>query len=60
MAVYGLTCVFLYVVPAIVFLLPQALVAAEPASGWTGGVFRRVSEGMSPRWGLLDDGGYVG
>src|SRR6188768_4323643 len=53
MAVYGLTCVFLYLVPAIVFLLPQALVAAELASGWTGGVFRWVSEGLSPRWGLL-------
>src|SRR5215470_8479292 len=53
MAVYGLTCVFLYIVPAIVFLLPQALVAAELASGWAGGVFRWVSEGMSPRWGLL-------
>ena len=53
MAVYGLTCVFLYVVPAIIFLLPQSLVAAELASGWTGGVFRWVSEGISPRWGLL-------
>jgi putative glutamate/gamma-aminobutyrate antiporter len=53
MAVYGLTCVFLYIVPAIVFLLPQALVAAELASGWTGGVFRWVSEGMSAKWGLL-------
>ena len=53
MAVYGLTCVFLYVVPALVFLLPQALVSAELASGWSGGVFRWVSEGMSPRWGLL-------
>jgi putative glutamate/gamma-aminobutyrate antiporter len=53
MAVYGLTCVFLYIVPAIVFLLPQALVAAELASGWTGGVFRWVSEGMSSKWGLL-------
>ena len=53
MAVYGLTSVFLYIVPAIVFLLPQALVAAELASGWTGGVFRWVSEGISPRWGLL-------
>ena len=47
MAVYGLTCVFLYIVPAIIFLLPQALVAAELASGWTGGVFRWVSEGLS-------------
>src|SRR6476661_7387204 len=53
MAVYGLTCVFLYIVPAIVFLLPQALVAAELASGWSGGVFRWVSEGMSAKWGLL-------
>jgi putative glutamate/gamma-aminobutyrate antiporter len=53
MAVYGLTCVFLYVVPAIIFLMPQALVAAELASGWTGGVFRWVSEGMSAKWGLL-------
>src|SRR6478609_3029334 len=53
MAVYGLACVFLYVIPAIIFLLPQALVAAELASGWTGGVFRWVSEGMSSRWGLL-------
>jgi putative glutamate/gamma-aminobutyrate antiporter len=53
MAVYGLTCVFLYIVPAIIFLLPQALVAAELASGWTGGVFRWVSEGLSAKWGLL-------
>jgi putative glutamate/gamma-aminobutyrate antiporter len=53
MAVYGLACVFLYVVPAIVFLLPQALVAAELASGWTGGIFRWVSEGLSAKWGLL-------
>jgi hypothetical protein len=49
MAVCGLACVFLYVVPAIVFLMPQALVAAELASGWSGGVFRWVSEGISPR-----------
>jgi putative glutamate/gamma-aminobutyrate antiporter len=53
MAVYGLTCVFLYGVAAIVFLIPTALVSAELASGWTGGVFRWVSEGISPRWGLL-------
>ena len=51
MAVYGLTCVFLYIVPAIIFLLPQSLVAAELASGWTGGVFRWVSEGHLARSG---------
>jgi glutamate:GABA antiporter len=53
MAVYGLTCVFLYLVPAVIFLLPQSLVAAELASGWSGGVFRWVSEGLSAKWGLL-------
>src|SRR6201991_1198261 len=53
MAVYGLTCVFLYVVPSIICLWPQSLVAAELASGWSGGVFRWVSEGISAKWGLL-------
>ncbi|MFL6120136.1 APC family permease [Actinophytocola sp.] len=53
MAVYGLACVFLYAVPAILFLVPQSLVAAELASGWSGGVYRWVSEGMSGRMGLL-------
>ncbi|GAB17453.1 putative amino acid transporter [Gordonia effusa NBRC 100432] len=50
MAVYGLACVFLYVLPAIVFLVPTALVSAELASGWSGGVYRWVTEGISPIW----------
>ncbi len=53
MAVYGLACVFLYLVPAIVFLLPTSLVAAELASGWSGGVYRWVSEGISGKAGFL-------
>ncbi|MFT4049823.1 MAG: APC family permease [Solirubrobacterales bacterium] len=53
MAVYGLACIFLYIVPAIVFLLPTSLVAAELASGWSGGVYRWVSEGLSAPLGLL-------
>jgi putative glutamate/gamma-aminobutyrate antiporter len=53
MAVYGLACVFLYVVPAIVFLIPTALVAAELASGWPGGVFNWVSQGLSKPLGFL-------
>jgi glutamate:GABA antiporter len=52
MAVYGLACVFLYVVPAVVFLVPTALVSAELASGWSGGVYRWVSEGISPNMGF--------
>ncbi|MFC1431977.1 APC family permease [Streptacidiphilus sp. N1-3] len=53
MAVYGLACVFLYVVPAIVFLLPTALVSAELASGWEGGVYNWVSQGLSKPLGFL-------
>ena len=53
MAVYGLAAVFLYLVPAIVFLLPTGLVSAELASGWNGGVYRWVSEGISPPMGFL-------
>jgi amino acid transporter len=53
MAVYGLGSVFLYVVPAIVFLVPQTLVAAELASAWPGGIYRWVTEAFGPKLGLL-------
>jgi amino acid transporter len=53
MAVYGLACVFLYLVPAIVFLLPTSLVSAELASGWSGGVYRWVSEALGPKAGMF-------
>jgi glutamate:GABA antiporter len=53
MAVYGLACVFLYIVPAIVFLLPTSLVSAELASGWDGGVYNWVSQGISKPMGFL-------
>ncbi|WP_370184155.1 APC family permease [Rhodococcus wratislaviensis] len=53
MAVYGLACVFLYLVPAIVFLLPTSLVSAELASGWEGGVYNWVALGISKPMGFL-------
>ena len=53
MAVYGLACVFLYVVPAIVFLLPTSLVSAELASGYEGGIYNWVSRGISKPMGFL-------
>ena len=53
MAVYGLACIFLYVLPAIVFLLPTSLIAAELASGWDGGVYNWVSQGIGPRAGFI-------
>lgn len=53
MAVYGLACVFLYLLPAILFLLPTSLVSAELASGWDGGIYNWVSEGISKPAGFL-------
>jgi amino acid transporter len=53
LSVYGLASVFLYVLPALVFLLPVSLVAAELASGWPGGVYNWVGEGISEPMGLL-------
>jgi len=53
LAVFGLASVFLYVLPALVFLLPVSLVAAELSSGWPGGVYHWVQEGISAPMGLL-------
>ncbi len=53
LAVFGLASVFLYVLPALVFLVPVSLVAAELASGWQGGVYNWVREGISAPMGLL-------
>ena len=53
LSVYGLASVFLYVLPALVFLLPVSLVAAELASGWPGGVYHWVEAGISAPAGLL-------
>ena len=52
-AALGLASVFLYVLPAFVFLVPVSLVAAELASGWPGGVYNWVREGLSAPMGLL-------
>jgi len=52
-SVFGLASVFLYVIPAFVFLVPVSLVAAELASGWEGGVYNWVEAGLSAPMGLL-------
>jgi glutamate:GABA antiporter len=53
LAVFGLASVFLYVLPALVFLVPVSLVAAELSSGWPGGVYHWVEQGISAPMGLL-------
>ncbi|MDU0348625.1 amino acid permease [Actinomyces sp. MRS3W] len=53
MAGYGLASVLLYIIPALFFLVPTALVAAELATGWKGGVFVWVREAFGERWGFV-------
>lgn len=53
MAVYGWASIFLYALPAVVFMVPIALVAAELASGWKGGVFVWVKEAYGDRIGFF-------
>jgi glutamate:GABA antiporter len=53
LAVLGLASAGLYILPAILFLLPVSLVAAELASAWPGGVYNWVEQGLSAPAGLL-------
>ncbi len=53
MAAYDWASIFLYVLPAILFMVPVALVAAELASGWKGGVFVWVKEAYGDRLGFF-------
>ncbi len=53
MAVYGLAAIFLYILPAIIFLLPTSLVSAELASGYDGGIYNWVTRALGPRLGFL-------
>lgn len=53
MAMYGWAAIFMYLLPAIVFLIPTSLVAAELASGWDGGIYGWVKQGIGPRSGFL-------
>ncbi len=55
-AVYGLSSAFFYLLAAVIFLVPTALVAAELAAMFSdkqGGVFRWVGEAFGARTGFL-------
>lgn len=51
-AEYGLGAVTLYLIPALMFLLPVAIVASELGTTWDGGVFVWVREGIGERAGF--------
>lgn len=52
---YGLGAPFLYLIVAIAFLFPAALVSAELATGWTqtGGIYIWIKEAFGPGWGFF-------
>lgn len=54
-ASYGLSSIFFFVLVAIFFLIPSALVSAELATGWSkgGGVYVWVREALGDRWGFF-------
>lgn len=51
-AEYGLGAIVVYLVPAAMFLIPVALISAELATGWEGGVYRWVGAAFGQRWGF--------
>ena len=55
MAEYGFALVFIYLLVALVFLLPSALISAELATGWPedGGVYVWVKEAFGERLGFV-------
>jgi glutamate:GABA antiporter len=54
-AAYGLSLVFYYVLAALLFFLPIALISAELATGWPnkGGIYVWVREAFGERWGFV-------
>lgn len=55
MAEVGLSSIFFFLVAALVFLVPSALVSAELATAWpkTGGVYVWVKKAFGQGWGFL-------
>ena len=54
-ALFGGSLVFFYILAAVTFLIPTALVSAELATGWPcrGGVYTWLKEAFGPRAGLF-------
>ena len=54
-AAYGYSLVFFYILAALLFFIPTALVAAELGTGWptTGGVYVWVREAFGKKWSLV-------
>lgn len=53
MAIMGWSSVVLYLIPAVMFFIPTALVAAELGVTYEGGIYEWAKEGLGERWGLV-------
>ncbi|MDN6783145.1 MAG: APC family permease [Bifidobacterium mongoliense] len=53
MAVMGWQSIILYLLPAVVFFVPSALVSAELGATYEGGIYQWVKEGLGKRFGFL-------
>ncbi len=53
MAVYGLGSIMLFLIPAVVFFVPVALVASELGTGWNGGIYGWVKQAYGDRLGFF-------
>jgi glutamate:GABA antiporter len=51
-ATFGLGAVTVYLLPALLFMVPVALVSAELATSWEGGIFAWVRAAFGDRWGF--------
>lgn len=54
-AEYGFSLVFYYILAALTFFIPSALISAELGSGWpnTGGIYVWVREAFGNKWSLV-------
>ena len=54
-AVYGFSLVFFYILMALIFFIPTALVSAELGTGWPnrGGIYVWVREAFGKKWSLV-------
>lgn len=54
-AEYGFSLVFFYLLAALTFFIPSALISAELGSGWpnTGGIYVWVREAFGSKWSLV-------
>lgn len=54
-AEYGLGAIFYFLIVALMFLVPCALISAELATGWprSGGVYVWIKEALGEKWGFF-------